>query len=535
MTLPRTVADVIRNHVTWELEGIDRMYLNLYVPGLQSEGGVVHFFREHRGQPFASSALMEPISKRFRAAVDAFVQTEGIPLITFHPGERKEDIAAAHRARFPRDEGIVFVGRAQEKTPVFRTEKRRNPQTGQTYPWLVRSTAMITHFYFYGVDRDFGPFFVKFGTYFPYTGKLCLNGHEYVKRQLTRAGIAFEALDNGLLTCAAPRRAQTLCDGLSAARIDALARKWLARLPHPYTAADRKAGYRYDVSILQAEFALTQVLDQPVSGRVFFEEVIRENLDIGRPDQVQLIFNRRVTRRTPGRFRTRVLTEGVTPSLHIDYKRSRIKQYHKEGRALRTETTINDARDFGVGKRLKNLPALREIGFQANRRLLQVERLTHDCVIGADAFRAVTTPQVVDGQRVAALRFADPRLQALLSALVVFRLLPEGFANRDLRATLARLLGVPPDTLTSGSLTYHLRRLRLHGLIARIDGTHRYHVTAHGLRIALFFTRTYARILRPGLAHVLPRAPTPGSPLRRAFDTLETAMDRWCADAKLAA
>ena len=180
---------------------------------------------------------------------------------------------------------------------------------------------------------------------------------------------------------------QQLCDGLSAAKIDALLRKWLARLPHPFTAADRQAGYRYDVSILQAEFSLTQVLDRPLTGRVFFEEVIRENLDLGRPDQVQLIFERRVTKRTPGRFRTRVLTEGVTPSLHVDYKHSRIKQYHKEGRALRTETTINDTRDFGIGKRLKNLPALRQIGFQANRRLLDVQRISQDCAIGEDAFR----------------------------------------------------------------------------------------------------------------------------------------------------
>jgi hypothetical protein len=535
MTLPRSVADVIAHHVTWELESIDRMYLNLYVPALQTAGGVATFFREHRGQPFASSALMEPISQRFRAAVDAFVHAEGIPLVTFHRGERKEDIAAAHRADFAHDEGIVFVGRAQEKTPVFRTQKRRNPRTGKAYPWIVRTTAMITHFYFYGVDRDFGPFFVKFGTYFPYTGKLCLNGHEYVKRQLTRAGLAFEALDNGLLTCADPRRAQALCDGLSAARIDALARKWLRRLPHPFTAADRKAGYRYDVSILQAEFALTQVLDRPATGRVFFEEVIRENLDVGRPDQVQLIFGRRVTRRTPGRFRTRVLTEGVTPSLHVDYKRSRIKQYHKEGRALRTETTINDARDVGVGKRLKNLPALRAIGFQANRRLLQVERLSHDCAIGEAAFRTASTPQVVDGQRVAALRFTDPRLQTVLSALVVFRLLPEGFRNRELRALVAQLLGVVPDTITPGSLTYQLRRLRLRGLIVRIAGTHRYQVTPTGLRTALFFTRTYTRVLRPGLAQILPRAPAPSSALRRAFDVLEQTMDAWCADAKLAA
>jgi hypothetical protein len=127
---------------------------------------------------------------------------------------------------------------------------------------------------------------------------------------LAKEGIAFEALDNGILSCADPGRLQQLCDGLSGARVDALLRKWLARWPHPLSDRDRKAGYRYDVSILQAEFSLTQVLDRPLTGRIFFEEVSRENLDLGRPDQVQLIFGRRVTRQTPGRFRTRVLTEG---------------------------------------------------------------------------------------------------------------------------------------------------------------------------------------------------------------------------------
>jgi len=135
---------------------------------------------------------------------------------------------------------------------------------------------------------------------------------------------------------------------------------------------------------LQAEFSLTQVLDRPAAGRLFFEEIIRENLDIGRPSQVQLIFRRRVNTRTPGRFRTRVITEGVIPSLHVDYKSSRIKQYFKLNCALRTETTINNTRDFGIGKRLKNLPALREVGFQANRRLLDVQTIAHDCFIGQE-------------------------------------------------------------------------------------------------------------------------------------------------------
>ena len=293
--------------------------------------------------------------------------------------------------------------------------------------------------------------------------------------------------------------------------------------------------YRYDVSILQAEFSLTQVLDQPRTGRIFFEEVIRENLDIGRPDHVQLIFNRRISKRTPGRFRTRVITEGVTPSLHVDYKRSRIKQYHKEGRALRTETTINDPRDFGIGKRLSNLPALRRIGFQANRRLVDVQRISQDCAVGEDAFKGVNGPVEVDGQRASGLRFADVAVQALLSSLLVFRLLPRGFSNRDLRDHWAPLLGKSPDDMTPGQMTYHLRRLRLHGLIKRITGTHRYQVTRQGWRAALFFTRTYNRVLRPGLAQIVPIEVLDDSELRRGFDQIDAVIERWIEKAKVPA
>jgi hypothetical protein len=529
MSLPRTVAEILREHVTLEVECIDRLYLNAYVPGLQYEGGVAAFFRRHRGQPFASSALMDPISKAFIAAIHRFVHEHGVPLITFEKGQRKDDVMAAHLTRFTAPEGVVFVGRAQEKTPVFRTEKRRNPTTGQAYPWLVRSTAMINHFYFYAVDQDFGPFFLKFGTYFPYPAKLCLNGHEYLKRQLEHRGIPFEALDNGLLWCDDPRRAQALCDGLSAEKIEAFGRKWLRRLPHPFTAPDRRAGYRYRFSILQAEFSLTQVWDRPRTGRLFFEEVIRENLDVGRPDQVQLIFDRRITRQTPGRFRTRVVTEGVTPSLHVDYKRARIKQYHKAGRALRTETTINDTRDFAIGRALTNLSALRKVGFQANRRLLDVQRLSHDGAIGEGTVAQVHRPVVVAGQRAPALRFLDPRVLALFGALVLFRLVPEGFTARDLRQHVAPLLGLPPDALTAGRVTYDLRRLRLHGLIAREPHRHRYRVTDAGLRLALFVPRLWARTLRPGLATVMPDIAPNDSSLRRAFERLEHAMDDWCA------
>lgn len=535
MSIPRSVAEILSEHVTLQLEGIDRMYLNVYVPWLQREAGVAGFFRFHRGHRFASSVLMDPISKAFVGKLKDYARQHAIAVVSFHKGERKDDVAARFLKAFKGEEGVLFIGKAQEKAPVFRTERRRNLKTGVTYPWLVRSTAMVNQFYVYAVDRDFGPFFLKFCSYFPYNAKLCINGHEWLKRQLALREIGYQALDNGILSCEDATRAQALCEALSAQKIDALLRKWLRRLPHPFTPADRAAGYRYDISILQAEFSLTQVLDRPVTGRAFFEEVIRENLDIGRPSQAQLIFERRVHRRTPGRFRTRVITEGVIPSLHVDYKSSRIKQYHKQGRALRTETTINNTRDFGIGKHLRNLPALRSIGFQANRRLLDVQTVSHDCAIGEDAFDQVVRPIEVDGQRATALRFGDARTQALLNALVMFSVQTQGFTHAQLRTHLTNLLGINPGDFGAGRMTYDLRRLRLHGLIQRIPKTNRYQITAQGLKVAMFFSRTYTRLLRPGLAEITEPLARSRSPLRAAFDRVHSAIDQRCEDLKLAA
>jgi hypothetical protein len=402
----------------------------------------------------------------------------------------------------------------------------------------VRTTGLVNQFYFYCLDADFGPFFLKFCSYFPYNAKLCINGNEWAKRQAAKAGIGFTALDNGFAAVDDPAGVQVICDRLGPEQIDALLRKWLARLPHPFSPADRAAGYRYDISILQAEFSLTQMLDQPVSGRVFFEHVIRDNLDIGRPDQVALIFDRKLIRRgpraTPGRFRTRVITDGVTPSLYVDYKHTRIKQYHKEGRALRTETTINDTTDFRIGKRLTNLPALREIGSTANRRLLRVQSISHDPITGADALHAITAPiTTATGARIPGLRLGEQRSHALLAALPLFQLQPNGFANKDLRMLTAQLRAVPAERVTAGQMTYDLRRLRARGLIARIPRTHRYTITDHGLHTAMFLSAVHDRFLPTGLAHLADHATSP--PLRTASHAYQTALETLSRTTGLAA
>jgi hypothetical protein len=525
----KNVAAILTNHVTFELEAIDRMYLNAYVPSLQTGAGLVYFLKTQLGVRVPSTVMIAPMSERFVAAMERFVATEGVDLVTFTKGQRKDDVAKEYLATFEGDEGVLFVGKAQEKASVFRTEKRRDARG--VYPWIIRSTAMVNHYYVYILDRDFGPLFIKFCSYFPYPAKLCLNGHEWLKRQLTHREIPFEPLDNGIRSTEDAARVQRVADTLDAPKIDAVFRKWLRRVPHPFAPAHRAAGYRYQLSILQAEFALTQVLDRPLTGRCFFEEVMRENLDLGRPDQMQLIFNRRVTRRTPGGFRTRILTEGVVPSLHVQYKKSKVKQYHKEGQALRTETTINDTYDFEIGRALRNLPALREIGFAANRRLLGAESLSHDCLIGEDRLHTVTSPAVIHDQRAAGLRFGDRRVHALMHALCLFALAPTGFRHRAFRDHVAQLQGRDPATYAAGSMTYDLRRLRLHGLIERVPQSHRYRITPTGAQVAMFYARVYTRALRPGCS-LRPVASTRG---QRAFNRLDTALANFLEEVKLAA
>jgi hypothetical protein len=145
--IAQNVAELLADHVRLTVEAIDRMYLNVYVPRLQWAYGAVSFFRDHRGQPLASSALMSPMSRGFVAELDRFAARHRVPVVLFVKGQRKDDVMAEHLRRFEAEEGVVFIGKAQERAAVFRTEKRRSPRSGQPYPWIVKSTAMVNHYY----------------------------------------------------------------------------------------------------------------------------------------------------------------------------------------------------------------------------------------------------------------------------------------------------------------------------------------------------------------------------------------------------
>ena len=458
-----SIPELLDGHVTLEVECLDRLYLNGYIGPLATSGGLVAFLREQLGKPIPSPVVLGQVTEKFREAVKTMAERERIPLYQFDHKERKDDVANDFRRQRGLRDGVVFVGVAQEKAQAFQGKKI----DGQ-FLFTRDKTVYVNHYYFYIDDADFGPLFLKVCSYAPWSTKLCLNGHEWAKRQLEKKGIASEALDNGLLSCAEPEQLQRICDSLGPEEIDRVFRKWLGRIPLPLRRQDRQAGYDWNLSIWQMEVSLTQIFDRPLRGREFFEEIIRDNLDLGRPDRVQLVFDRVVTKKTPGEFRTRVIQDGVHPSLHISYKNFDLKQYCKEGRGCRTEGTFRNPKDFDVNKGLSNLPYLQKIGREINRRLLEVERVSHNSGLSGDSIQRVVQPTVTEsGEKAPALKFGQPRVMALLLALTLFQHLIDGFHNRDLRVLVADLLGVTSTDYTGAQMTYDLRRLRLKGLIFR--------------------------------------------------------------------
>lgn len=534
------IETILRDEVSLQVECIDRLYLCGYVKRLQQPNQLAYFLGVHRKNPLPSPALLGQMTQRFIANVKEFARTHRIPIVQFKADQRKDDIARKRFAQFRRGEGVVFIGVAQEYDCAFRSKPRRRKDGSIHWFEFFRSSVAVNHYYFYILDRDWGPGFVKFSTYAPFGMRVCLNGHEWVKQQLAKQGIGFEALDNGFRSCADPKALQEICDSLGPQDVDLFFRRWLGRLPHPFTRKDSSAGYAYSLSIWQMEFSLTQVFRRPLAGRQFFEEVLRENLDLGRPDRIQLLFDRRVTRtgpfRTPGSFRTRVVQHGVQPKLSVEYKHSRLKQYFKEGRALRTETVINNPHDIGVRKSLPNLPYLRTVMRNINRRLVALERTSHNCVIGVRTFEAIVLPSIAnDGQRVPGLHFGDPRVMAVLAALCQFLPTPEGCTNRTLRERVGALHDPGLAGYTASRMTYDLRRLRLKGLVHRLPGKNRYVLTPIGRRVALFFTKTYARVLRPGWARIDPDLPPDASDaLAITWRLLDMVIDHHVHNAKLA-
>src|SRR5215207_1751613 len=523
-----TVNDVLGGYVALDLECLDRIYLNAYVPSLQVGGQVVSFLTAHLGYPIPSPAVFDKIGTGFRRAVARFVEEEHIPVVRFTKTDRKIETMRPYLAAQARTgrSGVAAIGVAQEYASVF-TGTKKTGSNGVAWFSFTKADRRVTCYYFYLWDTEFGPAFVKICAYFPYPAKIWINGHEWAKRQATKAGIGFTELSNGFAATDDPAGLQAICDRLGPGVINVFAQRWLTRLPLPFDAEDQQAGYWWEISMRQVEVSRTIVFDAPRHARGFFQALVADNLDIGRPEAMQFIFGRRIRTAPVGGYRTRLLRTGDEVTLNTYFGHSRVKSYLKCGRALRIETVVNDTSDLGVARRIEHLPEIFAKARDVNRRMVDAFRVGQGCVLASPAFERVARPTLEEGRRAPALRFGDPRVMALVGALCAGLHVVAGFTNRSLRARVTTLLGVP---YSMSQKSYDLRRLRMKGLISRLPRSNTYVQTPDGQRVAIFYTKLHNRLLRPLAAANDPPAPLP---LRHALRVIDRHVADYIAEARM--
>ena len=519
-----TAAEMVAGHVTLDISCLDRVYLNGYVPRLQTPGGVIYFFHDHRGKPIVSPALFEPIGEKFRKDMNDWAQANGVPVIRFKAGERKADVMAPYleAAAASGRSQVAAIGCAQEFQLVW-TARKRDTDPGKPPQFsFTKENRRVSVFYVYIWDSGMGGGFIKICTYFPYPLKAWVNGHEWAKRQALEAGIGFTALSNGFASCDDPAGLQAICDRFGPGTVQVWFERWMARLPLPLTGTDRDGGFWWELSMRQVETSRTLVFDRDVHARAFFEALLCENMDLGRPENVELLFRRgqrlggHSSPPPGGGFKTKIDRYCNLVTLNVFYKNSRLKQYLKDGIALRVETVINSPKDLRCNRQLRNLPELQDKARAINARLLETETAGQDTALVSPVIERITRPTLTgEGRKAPALRFGDLRVQALAGAIAAMLFTVTGITNRSLRALMTGLLHRP---YSMNQASYDLSRLARNGLIERVPGRNRYILTRDGLLFACFYTRVYDHVLRPLMAPDRPNAPPE---LAAALDTLD--------------
>ena len=521
-----TAADVVAGHVTLDVSCLDRVYLNGYVAKLQTPGGVVYFFRDHRGKPVVSPALFEPIGEKFRKDIRDWAQANGIPVIRFTAGQRKAEVMAPYleAAAAAGRSQVVAAGCAQEFQLVWTARKRDTDPGGCPQFSFTKEQRRVSVFYIYIFDERMGPGFIKICTYFPYPVKAWVNGHEWAKRQALAAGIGFTALSSGFASCDDPAALQAICDRFGPGTVQVWSERWMARIPLPLTSAGRDAGYWWELSMRQTEISRTLVFDDDVHARAFFEALLCENMDLGRPENVELLFRRgqRLGRPTlppaGGGFKTKIDRYCDLVTLNVFYRNSRLKQYLKDGVALRIETVVNDPRDLRCNRQLQNLPELRDKARAINARLLETETAGQGTALVSPVIERITRPALTgEGRKAPALRFGDLRVQALAGAIAAMLFTVTGITNKTLRGLMTGLLHRP---YSMNQASYDLSRLARNGLIQRVPCRNRYTLTRDGLLFAHFYTKVYDHVLRPLMAPDRPSAPPELAAALATFDQL---------------
>jgi len=513
----------------------DRIVLRGYYPALQRPENIVYFFREVCGVRCITPAVLAGRTEQYRKWVEGYASRRDIPILSAPRGARKEQFVEPHYKRFRGQEGVVVILKSMEQASTFVSyEPRFAPPSGKDYRIIKRAAAkQFLHYYFYILDPVVGPMSLRVGSYLPFSLGCWMNGHSYLAQQLGRRGLRFRREDNAIVDCDAPKALQRLADSLDERVIRQRASYWTWRLSPSFSSRERQlCNLEYGWSIAQVEFCQNVIFKRRAPLRELFRRATEIGVALGGATQTRHLFGRTINRRYRGKLET-VLDhrDEAFPVLRSYYKTSYVKMYQKGERFLRAEACANDTYHLGVGRRLQNLPALKEHLHDTTDRYLAQHAELLDSTVDTGALAKLATPVTVGARRVPGIKLHDARVIRLLDTLLHAGGLLGDWTTRDLHARLLKRHRLSEDAYTLGQLRYDLRKLRAHDLALRIPSTRRYRLTEVGVRVGVLLVKAHTRLLGPLLATPSPsrseRSANP-SKVEAALRGVDKALDTLC-------
>ena len=534
------LSELLGHHVQFSYTGWDRIVLNGYLDRLQRPENVVYFFREVVGVPCVTPEVLMSRTAPYRAWVARYAEEHRIPVVAAPKDARKEDVVAPYYRRFTAAAGVVAILTSTEsgRTFVSYTPRYPPPSGDPHYRLLHRCRKRFVHYYFYVLDPVLGPMSLRVGTFLPFTLACFLNGHSFLAQELTRQDVGFRKDDNAFLAVAEVAALEAASARLTPRLLEQRCDSWARQLAPSgtvFSAAERAAvPLRYRYSVAQLELATDVIFKRSAQLRALFRRATELGVLLGGADRTTHLFGRRITHRYRGKLQT-VLdrrNEGQ-PILRSYYGSSFVKQDEKGDRLLRTETCVNNTHDLGIGRRLENLPALRDRMATTNTRYLETQAELLASTVDAGDLAALGQPVVVGQRRVPGLKLEDDRVIRLLEALLHPGTFVADWTTREAHARLLTRHRLAEADYRLGHLRYDLGKLRAHGLVERLGTRRRYRLTARGLKLGVLLVKLRTRLLGPLVS--LATAPAPrrasrsSSAVEAAFRQVDTALDHLCA------
>jgi DNA-binding transcriptional ArsR family regulator len=506
------LESVYRKMVRFSYTSFDRIVIRGHDRALQAPAGFAWWCRTLRPDGPITDSWLASLARRFHEGVKNFAAEHHVPIVTAHRNMDKFQTAAEYRSKMTTSEGVYLILRAREtaSTYVSRTPYQPNP-TGPDSPdyrTLIRRIGWVDHYYFYLVDRFWGPISIRFSSHPPFNVTVYLNGNRWLAAEATARGLKIATTDNSVVRCDDPTALQAIADSLDHRRLQSVCDHWVYRLFPVLTREERlKSFFRYRWFLHQVEMSHNMVFTNPHK----LTETLERHVDLNRrhlhPRSLKTIF-----RNTPyGCYQRHIAVSvrhafGGLTVLSAQYGDTRLKQYNNHQRTFRTEACVNDTTDLGVNKALENLERLRQRLLALVGQFQQAQAAVLDTTCHRGELTALAQPGKVNDVTTPGIKLENERIMAVLSALPQLAHRAEGFRSADVRPIVQQSLSTE---YTPPQANYDLRKLRGKGLLERIGDTRRYRPTAHGLRVAVLLAKLREQLLHPLLAAIHRKRPRP--------------------------